>query len=144
MGEMIDWLRTQLNREEAMLSALSDAPDSILWKPGDEAEHECISIEVDGTKHWRRIWSVGTPLEHIEWGWTTAGAAVTLFSHEDVRRRLASVQADREILEEYGIWSDDCRDPSDANYAAGLERAIRARITQYTDRDGFRPEWVTQ
>jgi hypothetical protein len=57
---------------------IEDAAPRVWWKPADDRGPACLSIEVNGLKKYRRIWSPGGADELVEWGWVVSGAAVEL------------------------------------------------------------------
>jgi hypothetical protein len=148
MIDLMTWLRVELDEDERALqqALVSEAPDEVWWKDEDDRGPSCLSISIAGPKRFRRVWSPGGDDELLEWGWVVASNAQQLFSLDQVRERLADVNAKRCVLDAYEMWADSDDDDHEhaqtaADSANALLVAVRLLALPYADRPGYREEW---
>lgn len=147
MIDLMTWLRVELDEDERALqqALVSEAPDEVWWKDEDDRGPSCLSISIAGPKRFRRIWSPGRDDELLEWGWVVASNAQQLFSLDQVRERLADVNAKRRILDEYEqAFERRKRHPDDLASAGALLtmlHVVKLAALPYADRAGYREEW---
>jgi hypothetical protein len=53
---------------------------NIWYQPASEGVEECLIIQVDGPKRYRRIWNPGALDEKAEWGWGLHSTAIPLIA----------------------------------------------------------------
>lgn len=132
MSDLIEWLRAQLDADEATAGSATSGP----WSNDDPLARDGVfASAIDG-------FVVDCDYAHM--GPFAVHNATHIALH-DPASVLADIAAKRAILDAYEEARSFYRDPANlhipAGEAHGLLTALRHLTTAYADRPGFREEW---
>jgi hypothetical protein len=128
MDDLVVWLRTQLDEDEARAMAAPRGPWSV--------QVSGSIVDADGG---RVIPSVGGALDGRAVRWPEGPVVEHVVGH-DPARVLREIDAKREVVR-LAERAHDYAPTFTSGFAAALEGVLRMYAVAYADRPGFREEW---
>jgi len=150
--DLVEFVRARLDERAVQIQLLLvEMPPTVVWQSEnkDAGVFECLGLEVNGAKTFRRYWTDG---DAIDWGWHMHESAVELHSHAEAERTLHDVQAKRRIVamyveDEYGytrVRFGDFESCSDSCPGTVMDEVLKLLALPFVDHPDYRPEWLPE